>query len=106
MFRDLIAALFGKPPGKSLQDALRQPDGIEEDEGPFQFYSTFSIRDGHTLASELKALQVPFEVELDDGIESVDVRYGSAGDQATMTIFIEEENRDILDELVAAHFHK
>ena len=107
MLKWIIAALFGggapqeeyrvkPPPGPGERE--RDPDG-------FRIYDTFPLRDGHLLASELERLGIPFEVDLDDGIDDVDWRFGSNGDKATLSIFLAEQDFEILDDLVKLHFH-
>ena len=54
---------------------------------------------------ELEKYELPFEFELNDGIGDVDARFGSGGDKATLSLYIEDVNRDILDDLVKLHFH-
>ncbi len=71
----------------------------------FKYYNTFNLKDGHLLASELEKLELPFEVELDDGIEPGVDRFGHGGNNASMTLYIEDSYRDILDDLVRLHFH-
>jgi len=103
ILKKLLIALFGNP--NALEDSfdVSTPD-VDEDEA-FQYYNTFNLNDGHLLASELKKLEIDFRVEINDGISSVDERFGSAGARATMCLYIEEEYRDILDDLVRLHFH-
>lgn len=79
-------------------------DGQESDER-FQFYNTFNLKDGHLLASELEKHEIPFQVEFDDGIEPEVTRYGNSGNNASMTIYIEDNYRDILDDFVKLYFH-
>ena len=94
--------MLGQPiPEKSGPD--KEPD--EDVVSPFRFYQTFSLKDGHLLVQELEKYELPFEVELNDGIDDVNARFGSGGDKATLSLYIEDVNRDILDDLVKLHFH-
>ncbi len=78
---------------------------IQTNDQRFQYYNTFNLKDGHLLASELEKLELPFEVTLDDGIEAEVTQFGNGGNNASMTLYIEEDYRDILDDLVRLHFH-
>ena len=100
--------------GSLLQRLLRHPspEKSEPDEEPggdavstFHFYQNFSLKDGHLLVQELEKYELPFEIELNDGIEDINARFGSGGDKATLSLYIEDVNRDILDDLVKLHFH-
>ncbi len=113
-FKSLIAALFGgkiekvevKPP--DVEDALPETGkhgGDDVSPDGFRRYNAFELRDGKILVDELEELGIPFEIELDDGIQDVDFRFGSAGQMARMTIYIRDADRDILDDLVKLHFH-
>lgn len=98
MIQSLLQRLLGHPaPEKSYPDA--------EVVSPFHFYQTFSLKDGHLLVQELEKYELPFEVELNDGIDAVNARFGSGGDKASLSLYIEDVNRDILDDLVKLHFH-
>jgi hypothetical protein len=44
-------------------------------------------------------------VEFDDGIDPTATRFGNGGNNASMTIYIEETYRYILDDFVKLHFH-
>lgn len=78
---------------------------IHAGEERFQYYNTFNLKDGHLLASELEKLEIDFEVEFDDGIEPEVTRFGNHGNNASRTLYIEADYRDILDDLVRLHFH-
>lgn len=80
-------------------------DTVSGDER-FQYYNTFNLKDGHLLAFELEKLELPFELSFDDGIDPEVTRYGNGGNNASMTLYIEETYRDILDDLVRLHFHE
>jgi hypothetical protein len=88
--------LAGPEPGRT--------DGQEVEER-FQYYNSFSLKDGHLLASELEKHEIPFQVEFNDGIDPAATRFGNGGNNASMTIYIEETYRDILDDFVKLHFH-
>mgnify|MGYP005853561925 CR=1 FL=1 len=89
MIQSLLQRLLGHPaPEKS------EPD--EDVVSPFHFYQTFSLKDGHLLVQELEKYELPFEVELNDGIDDVNARFGSGGDKATLSLYIEDANRDVL----------
>ena len=80
------------------------PDtGTGEDR--FKYYNSFNLKDGHLLAGELEKLELPFEIEFHDGIEPGVNRFGNGGNNAGVTLYIEDQNRDILDDLVRLHFH-
>ena len=106
----LITSILGFLFGTEVREArFARPDpgrtdGQETDER-FQYYNTFNLRDGHLLASELEKHEIPFQVEFDDGIEPEATRYGNHGNNAGMTIYIEETYRDILDDFVKLYFH-
>lgn len=106
----IIAALFGGTvEGPKLNPPLLPVPPPEEasssGDSRFHFYNTFNLRDGRLLVEELEKLGLPFEIELNDGVQDVNVQFGSAGQMARMTIYIEPENADILDDLVRLHFH-
>ena len=103
MIQSLLQRLLGFPaPEKSEPD-----DELDEDVvSPFHFYQTFSLKDGHLLVQELEKYELPFEVELNDGIDDVNARFGSGGDKATLSLYVEDVNREILDDLVKLHFHR
>jgi len=103
MLTKLTASLLGGRSDFRKPLAVSPPE-IKEDER-FQAYTTFALKDGHLLVSELEKLEVDFEIEIDDGISSGNESFGSSGDRATMTIYIEEKYRDVLDDLVKIHFH-
>ena len=106
----LITQILGLMFGTELREPkYARPDAGRTD-GPatgerFQYYNTFNLRDGHLLASELEKHEIPFELEFDDGIEPEITRYGNHGNNASMSIYIEEDYRDILDDFVKLHFH-
>ncbi|MFW5882966.1 MAG: hypothetical protein ACOCVG_01210 [Verrucomicrobiota bacterium] len=86
---------FNQPP---------QPEEAESEALPF--YNTFALKDGHVLAEELRRYEIPFEVEFDDGISRVNPHFGSGGHEATMSLYIADQHRPILDDLVKLHFHQ
>lgn|GEM_PF-3500838 len=106
----LITSILGFLFGTGLREAkfarpeAGRTDGQESEE-VFQYYNTFNLKDGHLLASELEKLELLFEVEFNDGIEAEVTRFGNGGNNASMSLYIEEEYRDILDDLVRLHFH-
>ena len=102
MIQSLLQCLLGHPcPEKPEPDGEPGEDAVS----PFHFYQTFSLKDGHLLVQELEKYELPFEFDLNDGIGDVDARFGSGGDKATLSLYIEDVNRDILDDLVKLHFH-
>jgi hypothetical protein len=106
----LITSILGLIFGTENQQAeIAGPEAgrtdTRSDDERFQYYNTFNLKDGHLLASELEKLELPFEVEFDDGIEPGVNRFGNGGNNAGMTLYIEETYRDILDDLVRLHFH-
>ena len=100
----LIFGSAGSAPKFARPEAGRTDGPATEDR--FQYYNTFNLKDGHLLVSELEKLDLPFEIEFDDGIEPTATRYGNGGNNAGMRLYIEAENRDILDDLVRLHFHE
>lgn len=100
-----LQRLLGGSASSHDHPPLAQDAEETEDDSPFKYYNTFSLKDGHLLAQELEKYEIPFEVEFDDGISSTEARFGSGGSKATMTLYIEDLNREILDDLIKLHFH-
>ena len=103
-FLQTIALAFGEKP-----QSIEAPDRVDavESEDPFILFNTYQLKDGHLLISELEKYKVPFQVEFHDGINggALDHREINAGGLATISIYIEEKNWEILSDLVKLHFH-
>ncbi len=106
-FFKVIAALAGIRVSESGIDVPR-PNLPETNDktGAFEFYGSYSLEDGDQIVKDLEAVGMPFEVELDDGIRDADERFGSGGDSARLSIFVQKENFDLVSELIRARFHK
>lgn len=90
----------GRPGSESLE-----PPGYERDvDDPLPLYGTFSLRDGHKIASDLKRNGIPFAVELNDGIEEVDAAFGSGGSEASLSLFIAEDYWEIVNDIIEIRY--
>ena len=103
-FLQALALVFGEK--TKPVEAPERVDPVDTDEH-FKLFNTFQLKDGHLLISELEKYQVPFQVEFNDGIQSgvLNHREINAGGLATISIYIEEKNWQILSDLVKLHFH-
>ena len=103
-FLQALAFVFGEK-----TKPIEAPERVDpvDSEDPFILFNTYQLKDGHLLISELEKYQVPFQVEFNDGIKggALDHREINAGAHATISIYIEEQNWEILSDLVKLHFH-
>lgn len=104
-FFKLIATLAGTnlPPEDSPLPPPNHPYPNESVER-YTHYGSFSLKDGDLIVKDLESVGMPFEVELDDGIHEVHERFGSGGDRASMSIYVQKENFDLVTELVNVRF--
>lgn len=98
--------LLGEAPPQNFP-SLEPPEWDEWEADPegFILFSTFGLRDGHAIASDLKRNHIPFRVSLDSGIDEVDFRFGSGGDCASLSLFVREEDWDIVNDIIEVRYH-
>lgn len=81
------------------------PPGYEREvDDPMPLYGTFSLRDGHKIASDLKRNEIPFAVEFNDGIEKVSEAFGSGGHEATLSLYVEERHWGVVRDIIEVRF--
>ena len=103
----MLLLLFGAPP-KRPESELRAPELVDEtepDEEGFVLFETYQLKDGHAIASDLEENDIPFRVSMDSGIGGVDERFGSGGSNASFSLYIRDEDREIVNQVVQVRFH-
>lgn len=90
---------------ESLGPLPTSPETEDHASGKFPLFGTYALKDGHQIASDLKRNQIPFEVEMQSGIDEVSVQFGSGGDCATMSIYVAEENWEVVNIIIEERFH-
>ncbi len=105
MLKKLLAFLFvGAIPPPQDEFTVTPPPNEDEDEDGLTLYGTFGLQDGHAIASDLKRHNIPFKVSMDSGIDQVDPRFGSGGSCAEMSLYVAEDNWEIVNDIIEVRY--
>ena len=111
MLREILRILSGtggRPPsGDCHSDAEKavpvEAPEADEDSEKWLLYGEFPLRVGHELATRLQEEGIGFKVGFDDGIDEVNERYGSCGQAASMSLYLERDDWHRMNEIVLEH---